>query len=78
MSLIYNVFNPVKMSLNGNIKIIDEINKSEILLEIKNNEIFTNNELFYYPDKENLMAKKFFRNIIKKNQEKDLKKKSLI
>ncbi len=76
MSLIDNVFNPVKISLNGNIKIIDEINKNEIFLEIKNNEIFKNNVLFYNSNEENLMAKKFFRNIIKKNQEISLKKKS--
>ena len=69
MSLIDNVFNPVKMSLNGNIKIIDDINKNEVLLEIKNNEMFSNNELIYYPDKKNLMAEHFFRNIIKKNKQ---------
>ena len=70
ISLIDNVFNPVKMSLNGNIKIIDEINKSETLLEIRNNEIFRNNKIFYYSDKKNLMAKDFFRNIIEKNKKK--------
>ena len=70
VSLINKVFQPVKISLNGKIKLVDELNKKEILLNIKNNEIFKNDKLFYYPDKENPIAKDFFRNIIERNKKK--------
>ena len=63
--------------LNNNLDLERKtINVYDVKLFDKNNEIFKNNVLFYNSDEENLMAKKFFRNIIKKNQKNSLKKKS--
>ncbi len=76
-TLILNIFNPVKMYLNGNIIIYDEITKENVNLKIDNNVVFKNNKPIFKPYKiENIIATDFFRNIIKKNQDISLKKKS--
>ncbi len=75
-SLISRIFNPVKMSLNGNISIFEEYSNEKVILNIKNNEVSKSDNMIFRPFKEeNIIATDFFRNIIKKNQEKDLKKK---
>ena len=75
-SLISRIFNPVKMSLNGNISIFEEYSNEKVILNIKNNEVSKSDNMIFRPFKEeNIILNDFFRNIIKKNQEKDLKKK---
>ncbi len=75
--LILDIFSPSKMFLNGNISIYNEYTNEKSILNIKNNEVFNNQVLMFRPFKEeNVIATNFFRNIIKKNQDISLNKKS--